>query len=662
MASRYLTKSRFKLALECPTKLYYTGKKQYPDKKIDDSFLKALAEGGYQVGELAKCYFPDGTNIDELDYKTSLLRTEALLKNDEAIIYEAAFSYENLFIRADIVVKKGIKLYLYEVKAKSYNSSADSFTNTKGIVSKWKPYIYDVAFQKYVIQSSRPDLELYSYLMLADKSKVCTVDGLNQKFVISSNDLGRIIIETNGDISPSALGDKVLCTVNVDEICNDLLSDKPFFQDDPKSFQQWIHFYADHYQSDDLIQGGLLGKCGKCEYQSTREQENDGFISGYKECWKRAAGFSDEDFDRAHILVLWDFKKKDAYLTNRKYFLSELTRADLEPVKIKPHLDPGLSRVDRQWMQISKSLEENPEVYFDHDGMNDVFEKLIYPLHFIDFETTAVAIPFSKGRKPYEQVAFQFSHHIYHKDGSIEHADEWLDSDRGRFPNFVFIRKLKETLEKDNGSIFRYSNHENTILNKIHEQLSLSSEPDSKELCDWIKTITHSTGGGATYWKGDRDMVDLWDWVKKYYFASECCGSNSIKQVLPAVLNSSEYLKSKYSNPIYGNDIQSLNFSDQIWIRLDENGKVKNPYKLLEPIFEGVDQELLDAFVLDEEAEINDGGAAMTAYARMQFSTMNSAEIAQIRKALLRYCELDTLAMVMIFEDWNHTTLQHAGI
>lgn len=48
-----VNKSRFKLAAECPRKLYYTGKKDYLDRSLDDSFLAALAEGGYQVGELA---------------------------------------------------------------------------------------------------------------------------------------------------------------------------------------------------------------------------------------------------------------------------------------------------------------------------------------------------------------------------------------------------------------------------------------------------------------------------------------------------------------------------------------------------------------------------------------------------------------------------------
>ena len=62
MASpRYLTKSRFKLAAECPTKLFHTVKEEiYRNTKQEDSFLAMLADGGYQVDELAKCLFPYG--------------------------------------------------------------------------------------------------------------------------------------------------------------------------------------------------------------------------------------------------------------------------------------------------------------------------------------------------------------------------------------------------------------------------------------------------------------------------------------------------------------------------------------------------------------------------------------------------------------------------
>src|SRR5699024_6664692 len=57
---RYLTKSRFTVAMECPTKLFYTGKKEYVNNSLEDPFLEALAEGGFQVGELATAYYPGG--------------------------------------------------------------------------------------------------------------------------------------------------------------------------------------------------------------------------------------------------------------------------------------------------------------------------------------------------------------------------------------------------------------------------------------------------------------------------------------------------------------------------------------------------------------------------------------------------------------------------
>ena len=89
---RYLTKSRFKLALECPTKLFYTGKKEYANQKQEDSFLLAMAEGCFQVSELAKCYFPGGFDIKTPDYNKALSRTNELLQQEQVTIYEAAIA------------------------------------------------------------------------------------------------------------------------------------------------------------------------------------------------------------------------------------------------------------------------------------------------------------------------------------------------------------------------------------------------------------------------------------------------------------------------------------------------------------------------------------------------------------------------------------------
>ena len=44
----------------------------------------------------------------------------------------------------------------------------------------------------------------------------------------------------------------------------------------------------------------------------------------------------------------------------------------------------------------------------------------------IYFETSTVALPFFAGMRPYEPIAFQFSHHIMYENGKIEHTSQAL--------------------------------------------------------------------------------------------------------------------------------------------------------------------------------------------------------------------------------------------
>jgi hypothetical protein len=55
----------------------------------------------------------------------------------------------------------------------------------------------------------------------------------------------------------------------------------------------------------------------------------------------------------------------------------------------------------------------------------------------------------------------------------------------------------------------------------------------------------------------------------------------------------------------------------------------------------------------DDGFEIAEGGAAAAAFARLQFECLTEQQRSNIKNALLRYCELDTLAMVMIVEAWR---------
>lgn len=149
-------------------------------------------------------------------------------------------------------------------------------------------------------------------------------------------------------------------------------------------------------------------------------------------------------------------------------------------------------------------------------------------------------------------------------------------------------------------------------------------------------------------------MIDMYDLVKKFFYHPLTGGSNSIKKVLPAILSDSDFLKKKYGHPIYGSNVgpKSLNFKAHQWINIGDDGKVKDPYKLLPPVFDDYTLEQLDARISDDT--LADGGAAMTAYARMQFTEMSDIEVKAITNALLKYCELDTFAMVMIYEYWKH--------
>ena len=55
---------------------------------------------------------------------------------------------------------------------------------------------------------------------------------------------------------------------------------------------------------------------------------------------------------------------------------------------------------------------------------------------------------------------------------------------------------------------------------------------------------------------------------------------------------------------------------------------------------------------MEDVEGIADGGAALTAYAKLQFSYIPINQREKLRNALLKYCELDTLAMVTIWEYW----------
>jgi len=694
MISKLFTKSAFKQALQCPASLYYYyDSEHYANQDNEDSFLIALAEGGQQVGDLAKVYYkvPDDCDIQERGYEAPLKRTAELFQRENATIAEAAFRWENCFVRADIVQKRGKQIDLIEVKATSWNPEVDSFMQKRkknDIERNIFPYVYDVAFQKYIIQNALgPEYTVTAYLMMADKRVAAPADGMNLMFqVIDAN--GRASIRRSPDADGLASLDHILTPFPVDELCDRIIAGQTGEQEKVLSGMHFKDFVAEisrQYVRHERHFVEVGGQCLTCSFRSDKESPKK--LDGKRECWTEKANFTEADFLRPSTADLWSgkaggknardvtVKSPKGYLfDNGIFFMEDVTPGDLPASKSKDI--PGLLPADRRLLQIglttgkeellsdfSQNIHDG--VYLDIPGLKAEMSAWRYPLHMIDFETTAVALPFYMGMRPYEQVAFQFSHHIIETDGSICHAGQYLNTQKRHFPNFEFVRELKRQLEGDNGTVFRYATHENTILRAIRKQLIASSEQDKEELIGFVDTITRATDAerkAGNSHTGSRDMVDLLDIILRYYYHPSMKGSNSIKAVLPAILNSSKAIQKKYQEPIYGDTIPSQNYKNgntKAWINFNPDSTVKNPYKLLDSVasYLGVtDDELeqFDATYVQEGEQIANGGAALAAYSKLQFAS--ETETKALAEALLRYCELDTMSMVFIWEYFHEMT------
>ena len=675
----YLTKSRFKLALSCPTKLYYGTKgNNYHDAKADDPFMMALAEGGYQVGELAKFLISDDPvaediSIDDLDYQIALDKTAAKrAKGGRVAIAEAAFAYKDLFVRTDLFVEERDTIKLYEVKAKSWDEDVEFLkNNTRGpnkgettIPANWNEYMYDIAFQKYVVQKANPTKKVLAYIVLADKTKSTTIDGLNQMFKIKRTD-NKINIDIQPGITKNDLGDIPLKTINVDDVCTYIYANNVEIDLDHPSgidwtFEDLVYFLSDKYNANERIWTNTINsKCKTCQFVNKTYPHGD-TKSGLHECWKKIGQLSDSELSQPLALELWGgLAGQKSFVNdacaNKRYLLHQIDESIVtrSGKKTEPEGD-AIDPTKRRLIQIEKSRKKDFTPHLDIEGLSELFDNLSAPYHFIDFETTMVALPFHKGRQPYEAIAFQYSYHLMDAAGNIEHKSQYLNFEKGAFPNYEFVRHLKNDLGGAHGTIFRFHKHENTYLLHLYKQLFVESEtnvPDKEELLAFIREIT--TPGSNTpgeKWTPSNNMQDLWDFVLLYFYSLHAKGSNSIKDILPAIIKSSDYLTEKYSKPIYATpNMPSLNLKDpHIWI---DPTKGMNPYKTLPAIF---DENAIEEIEAEGNlSNLDNGGAAMIAYAYLQFSDMTDAERELYRQALLRYCELDTMAMVMIWEYWG---------
>lgn len=638
---RYLTKSRFALALECPTKLAYQGG-SYASTKRENEFLLALAEGGHQVGALAKCIFPEGIEVDAKGHDAQVAQTEELLARGDVTVFEAAVRVGGLFIRADILRKVGRDLELYEVKAKGYDPLNPEIVGARGgFVAGMKPYLYDVAFQRHVLRKAFPGVQIRSHLVMPDKSVVCGQAGVFQRLRIIKSDRG-VGIEVDPSLHDGAIARSLLRVVPLDAHLDRLEGEPLVMGRWETSFHEGIEELERRLVNEPYAPR-IGSPCKSCEFRASPMQLGEGLRDGRRECLEKAFGAGVADDSRGTVLDLSGSRKTDALIDAGTILLVEL---EPEDVGLKEEVNT-LTASHRQWLQAEEARGAVTGPFARWVQLLEATRDLLHPLHFIDFETSRPALPFHAGRRPYEQILFQFSHHRLDADGSLRHQSQHLADESKGFPSFDTLRALRAALAEDSGTVLHWWDHERTVLGEVRDQLlalPASEVPDRDELVAFIASLLGSNE------KVGR-LVDLGRLVHRTVFLPGTRGSSSLKKVLPALLATSEWLRDRYSEPTYGapGGVPSLNFSGQAWVRFDAEGRVMDPYALLGERTEDPDLAGLEGRE-EESGSVADGGAAMVAYGLLQSGLLDEASRQRLRAQLLRYCELDTLAMVMAWQ------------
>lgn len=608
MPEHYLTKSDFKVARSCPTKLYYR-KMGYPTAGSGDEYFAMLADQGYLVEALARAFYPEGRWIGYREDIEAAARDTMAALTDSCTLFEATFISRGKLARADILVRHGGILELIEIKSRGFNRQRyeelvangeptpfRTAQNPREIRKEWQPYLEDAAFQVAILEEIFPNERIVPYLMMPDTSCPSRIDGLHHCFKLrpphDPNDNLRPSVDYDGDAREIRLNPILTC-VNVQAEVQLLLPE----------VRQYAADYLDTLNPDlRRVSTPLSIACRSCEYRVP-----DGELRGFHECWGELADV------RPHILDLYYVHEAGGakqHLADRLIGQGKANLLDIPESQLTRQDGSLGERARRQRVQIACTRDNHEWI---SDELDAALACLTYPLHFVDFETCAPAIPRYRNMRPFDPIAFQWScRTMTGPDAEPEQAD-WLQS-ADIYPNATFVNTLRRQL-KDSGSILVWASHESTILRAIGRQL-LERDDGDVELAAWITDLLSSGR-----------LVDMHKMTVRHYFHPQMGGRTSLKGVADAVWQAAPSIRARL--PEYA---------------IKKTGGPGGLYETL-PQLE----------IDGRQIAVTDGTGANVAYFLMmeQLAKNASLEADAWRRLLRQYCNLDTMAMVIIWWRWR---------
>ena len=139
------------------------------------------------------------------------------------------------------------------------------------------------------------------------------------------------------------------------------------------------------------------------------------------------------------------------------------------------------------------------------------------PLHFLDFETIAPALPIYEGTTPYLAIPFQWSLHTITRDGALEHR-EYLHDDTSD-PRPQLTEALLNAVGSE-GRVVHYTNYEATMLGRLK-----AAVPRSSRQLEAVK----------------ERLADLAVEIREHFYDPAMNNSFSLKDVYPALFPGEGY-------------------------------------------------------------------------------------------------------------------------
>jgi hypothetical protein len=618
----YLSKSDFRVAQTCPTKLYYK-KLGYPSTKDEDEYLELLANSGYVIEKIARLLFPAGREIGlRTGLRVAVQETMEALAAENAVLFEATLVSDHKLARVDILIKRGDEFEIIEVKSKSYGDADEDTrrprrvgqggfnafrTSRKGnpIASEWRELLEDVTFQVCVLQEIFPHARISPFLMMPDRSKTTTIDLLPSLFEVErvqehGSGFTQVTVGFSGDVRRLRQGHfltKLAVGAEVQELMPDV-------KDRVEEYVASLH------PELRKTEPAISLHCRDCEYRASADDGRD----GSRECWGALADVTPHMLD---MYAVGQIGGNGAPLANTLIQQGKVSLFDIPVERLVKRDGTVGERNKRQLIQLRHTRSNTEWV---SDRLPQILRSFAYPLHFVDFETSALAVPCRAGLHPYEQVAFQWSCHTLSEPGAEPEHDEWINVE-DYFPNFEFAESLRQCVGTS-GTIFMWATHEATVLRRILEQMNELGHQDPG-LKRWLELVVGCGQGGV------RRLVDMNALILRHYFHPLMKGRTSIKAVVDAIWRTDPALRARLPEYVK-----------------EENGQLLSPYEALPPLVIG-----------GKETAITEGTGATYAYQAMLYGPERKDERVreQWRRLLLQYCKLDTLSMVMVWWHWQRT-------